>query len=163
MERKPSIYLETTIPSFLTSRPSTNLIVAAKQEVTRQWWERRKAKFELLISQYVLDEAAAGDAQAATRRLEAIRELDLLEIDEEVLRLAASIVEAGVIPPRAQTDAAHIAVAARHSVDFLLTWNCTHIANAEIMPRINFLVSRAGYFMPTICTPEELGGGEDYE
>lgn len=163
MSDKPSVYIETTIPSFLTSRPSTNLIVAAKQEITRQWWERRKAQYELFISQYVLDEVSAGDTDAAEKRLGAVKKIDILEVDDEVLRLSAEIMATGLIPAKANTDAAHIAISARHSVDFLMTWNCTHIANAEIMSRINFVISKAGYFLPIICTPDELFGGEDYE
>ena len=156
----PAVYLETTIPSFLTARPSTDKILVGKQEVTRQWWENRRNHYDLFISQYVLDEAAGGDPVAAARRLAVIGGIDLLEVDDAVLSLAGEIVKSGLIPERAKTDAAHIAVAARHGVDFLLTWNCTHIANAEIMGRIQFVVTNAGYNPPTICTPDELFGGE---
>jgi len=162
MNTLSTVYLETTIPSFLTARPSNNLVVAGKQETTRQWWETRRGKYRLLISQFVLDEAGAGDPEAAKRRLDIIADLETLEIDEEVLSLAERIVEAGLIPVKSSTDAAHVAVAARHGVDFLLTWNCAHIANAEILARANFVVARAGYDLPTICTPDELfGGGND--
>lgn len=163
MSERPAVYLETTIPSFLTSRPSSNLVVAGKQEVTRQWWETQRSRFNLVISQFVLDEASFGDEEAATRRIEALACVDLLEIDREVLTLAGRIVETGLLPPRAKTDAAHIAVAARHSVEYLLTWNCTHIANAEILIRLNFIVSQAGFFLPTVCTPDELFGGGQFE
>lgn len=163
MTEKSAVYIETTIPSFLTARPSVNLIVAGKQEVTRQWWEARKDHYHLFLSQYVLDEAAGGASEAAKKRLEAIDEIELLEVDEEVLLLADEIMKTGLIPEKARTDAAHIAVAVRHSMDFLLTWNCTHIANAEILSRINFVVWNAGYFLPTICTPDELFGGENDE
>lgn len=163
MIEKPSVYIETTIPSFLTARPSINLIVAGKQEVTRQWWERRREHYHLFLSQYVLDEAAGGDSEAAGKRLEAIDDIELLEVDEEVLRLAGEIMKTGLIPQKAQTDAAHIAVATRHSMDFLLTWNCAHIANAEIFSRIKFAVMNAGHSLPTICTPDELFGGENDE
>jgi hypothetical protein len=140
------------------------LVIAGKQEVTRQWWDTRREKYRLLISQYVLDEASGGDSAAAARRLTVLEGIDLLEIDEAVIHLAQAILASGVIPPRAATDAGHIAVAARNSIDFLLTWNCTHIANAEILSRINFVVAEAGYFLPTICTPDELfGSGEDHE
>jgi len=117
----------------------------------------------LFISQFVLDEASAGDEEAAKRRLEVLVGIDILEVDRKVLRLTDKIMETGLIPSKAQTDAAHIAVAARHNVEYLLTWNCTHIANAEILSRINYVVAEAGFFLPTICTPDELFGGESYE
>lgn len=160
---KSTVYIETTIPSFLTARPSSNVIVAGKQEVTRQWWRRRKGKYHFYVSQYVLDEAAGGDEAAARERLNVLDGIELLQVDDEVIRLTQIIMASGLIPPKAITDAGHIAVAARHGVDFLLTWNCTHIANAEILIRINYAVSEAGYFLPTICTPDELFGGEENE
>lgn len=163
MDVKPTVYIETTIPSFLTAWPSDNLITAGKQAVTRQWWERRKEKYELYISQFVLDEAGRGDKNAAQRRIEALESVDLLEVDDEVISLAEKIVDTRLIPPKAHTDAAHIAIASRHGIDFLLTWNCTHIANAEIMSSINYVVSEGGFYLPTICTPDELFGGEDNE
>jgi predicted nucleic acid-binding protein len=162
MERL-KVYIETTIPSFLTSRPSNKLILAGKQALTRQWWERRREKYDLFISQYVLDEASKGDAEAAERRMNAISHIEMLEVDNDVILLAEKIMQSGIIPPKADTDALHIAVASRHSIDFLLTWNCTHIANAEIFVKINHIVTESGYFLPTICTPDELFGGEDYE
>lgn len=163
MNEKAAVYLETTIPSFLTARPSTHLIVAGKQAVTRAWWETQRSRFDLFISQLVLDEAEAGDWDAAKRRIEVLADIDLLEIDEEVLDLTERIMETGLIPAKAKTDGAHIAVASRHSVEFLLTWNCAHIANAEILSRINYVVSAAGYLMPTICTPDELFAGSEDE
>ncbi|RJP32412.1 MAG: DNA-binding protein [Candidatus Omnitrophota bacterium] len=160
---KPSVYIETTIPSFLTGHPTNNLIVAGKQEVTRQWWETRRHRFELFISPYVHDEASAGDSDAVRRRMEAIESNDLLEVDDEVLHLTDRIMETGMIPEKSKTDAAHIAVASRHTTDYLLTWNCRYIANAEILSTINFAVFKAGYLLPTICTPDELFGGEEDE
>jgi len=163
MENKFSVYLETTIPSFLTARPSNNLVVAGKQEVTRQWWEKRKEKYALYISQYVLDEAARGNPDVAKKRMVVLEGIDLLEVDEDVIRLARVIIDSEIIPQKASTDAGHIAVATRHGIDFLITWNCTHIANAEILCKINYIVSEAGYHLPTICTPDELFGGEENE
>ena len=163
MEEKPTIYLETTILSFLTARPSSNLVVAGKQEVTRQWWERRKEKYQLFLSQYVLDEASSGNMDAAKKRMEVLEGIDLLSVDEEVIRLAKVILSTGIIPMKSSTDAGHIAVATRHGIDFIITWNCTRIANAEILSRINYIVSKEGYFLPIICTPDELFGGEENE
>lgn len=163
MGEQSTVYIETTIPSFLTALPSKNLIVAGKQEVTRQWWEKRKANYHLCASQYVLDEASIGDEAAARKRMEALDRIELLEVDEEVIRLVKVIMTTGLIPSKAETDAGHIAVSARHGIDFMITWNCTHIANAEILGRLNYIVSEAGYFLPTICTPDELFGGEENE
>lgn len=158
---KPTLYLETTIPSFLTGRPSNNLVVAGKQEVTRQWWEKRKAEYDLFISQLVIDEALRGDPDAAGKRIDAIEGIVSLEIDDEVIQITEKIVEAGVISKKSATDAAHIAVASRHGVDYLMTWNCAHIANAEILGRMSYVVAEAGYYLPIICTPDELFGGPE--
>jgi len=156
MKEKSTVYVETTVPSFLTAYPANNLIVAGKQEVTRQWWEKRRAKYRIYISQYVLDETSSGDTQAAERRMVALRDIDLLEVDEEVLRLARVIIDAGLVPEKSATDAGHIAVAARHGMDFLITWNCTHIANAHTRPKIEATCRVLGYESPVICTPNEL-------
>ena len=158
---KPTVYIETTIPSFLTARPSNNLIVAGKQEVTRQWWEMRREKYELFVSELVFDEALKGDIDAAERRIAAIEGIPSLEIDNEVIRITERIIEAGVIPEKSASDAAHIAVASRHGVDYLMTWNCTHIANAEIIGKMSFLVAETGHYLPIICTPDELFGGQE--
>ena len=163
MNSKPAVYLETTIPSFLTSRPSLDVIVKGKQAVTRDWWNTQRGRFDLVISQFVLDEASSGDPKAAQKRLEVLAGIDLLEIDGEVLRITEQIMNKGVIPSKATTDAAHIAVASRHHVEYLLTWNCTHIANAEILCKMNYVISESGYLMPTICTPDELFGTYDHE
>jgi len=158
---KPTLYLETTIPSFLTARPSNNLVVAGKQEVTRQWWEKRKVQYDLFISQLVIDEALKGNPDAAGKRMDAIEGIVSLEIDDEVVQVTEKTMEAGVIPKKSATDAAHIAVASRHGVDYLMTWNCAHIANAEILGRMSFVVAEAGYYLPIICTPDELFGGQE--
>ena len=153
---KPRLYVETTIPSYLTSRPSRDLIVAGHQQITRDWWEKRRDAFHLYISQLVVDEASAGDPGAARERLRVLQELPLLDITPEVEVLTSSILVSGVIPQRAATDAAHIAVAAVHGLDFLLTWNCVHIANALIAKAVAKICGRHGCECPGICTPEEL-------
>ncbi len=116
------MYLETTIPSYLTSRPSRDLIIAGHQALTVEWWEKRRDAFQLYISQLVVDEASAGDPIAARERLRVLRDLPLLDITPEVAELASSILASGRIPRKAATDAAHIAVAALHGMDFLVTW-----------------------------------------
>jgi hypothetical protein len=153
---KPKLYLETTIPSYLTSRPSRDLIIAGHQQITREWWGRRKKRFDIYLSQLVIDEARMGDAEAARERLKAIRRLPLLDITQEVEDLAARIIASGIIPEKAGTDAAHIAIAAVHGMQFLMTWNCVHLANAILVRKVEELCRNRGYECPVICTPEEL-------
>ena len=158
MAEKPTIYVETTIPSFLTARPSGDLVTAARQLVTRQWWEQNRSQYRVFISQYVQDEAGRGDAEAAQKRIDLLQGLEILDVDAEVIRLGQLIVAAGIIPAKAATDAGHIAVAARYGVDFLVSWNCAHIANAVNYRKIGDVVRQAGYRPPLICTPHELAG-----
>ena len=155
---KPTLYLETTVVSYLVARPSDNLVVAAHQQVTHQWWNKRLPDFQVVVSQFVLDEAAGGDAQAARERLNAIQEFPILDLTEEVGDLAAALLTALALPAKAATDAAHIALAAVHEMHFLLTWNCTHIANAEMAVVIENVCRERGFSCPVICTPEELMG-----
>ena len=124
---KSRLYLETTIPSYLTSRPSRDLIIASHQQITRDWWEKQGTTFQFYISQLVIDEASAGDPVAARERLRVLQDLPLLDITPEVAELASDILASGKIPRKAATDAAHIAVAAVHAMDFLVTWNCVHM------------------------------------
>lgn len=152
------VYLETSIISYLAARPSRDLITAAHQQVTHTWWETRRPKFEVLASQLVLDEAAAGDPEAAQQRLALLRDVPVLEIDPQVEDLARALIEGVGLPPRAGADAVHIAAATRHEVDFLLTWNCRHIANAQLRPRIERVCRQQGYRVPGLCTPDELMG-----
>ena len=152
------IYIETTIPSYLTARPSRDIVQAARQQLTREWWDVERRKYDLCISQIVLDEAAAGDAEAAQRRMAVIDTLPLLDLTFEVDGLAETIMQSGLLPASASRDAVHIAVTAVHQVDFLLTWNCRHIANANIFRDLQHIIMSAGYDVPVICTPEELLG-----
>ncbi|MCD4784948.1 MAG: type II toxin-antitoxin system VapC family toxin [Candidatus Eremiobacteraeota bacterium] len=155
---KAKLYLETTIPSYLISRPSRDLIVAAHQQITRDWWEKRRLDFEIFISQFVLDEAGQGDEEASQKRLETLSEFNILDITDEVTNLTAEILLSGIIPQKSATDAAHIAIATIHKMNFLLTWNCAHLANAEIWIAIYSVCGSKGYECPIICTPEELMG-----
>jgi hypothetical protein len=153
---KPKVYLETTVPSYLSAKASRDLIVAAHQQITQEWWERRRNQFDVFISQFVLDEASQGDTEAAQGRLELLSDIEMLDITEDVSRLASAILAAKIIPPESATDAAHIALAAVHAMDFLLTWNCAHIANAAIALRVRRVCEARGFSCPVICTPEEL-------
>ncbi len=155
---KARLYLETTVPSYLTAWPSRDLIRASHQQLTREWWARRREDFEVFISQLVLDEAAAGDPLAASERLVVLADLPLLDLTEEVSSLAAALVASLALPAKAATDAAHITVAAVHGMHFLVTWNCAHIANAEMATAIQDVCRQHGFIAPVICTPEELMG-----
>jgi hypothetical protein len=155
---KSLLYLETTIPSYLTSRPSRDLIVAARQRITLDWWLKRRNDFQVFVSQIVLDEAAGGDRQAATARLSAIETIPLLAINEEVISLTQTLLKKRALPRKATRDAGHIAVSAVHGMHFLLTWNCAHLANAEIFEAVEGICAVEGYKCPIICTPAELLG-----
>jgi predicted nucleic acid-binding protein len=153
-----TIYIETTVISYLTSRQSRDLIVAAHQQITQEWWETRRNFFNLFISELVIREAGSGDKTAAQRRLAAVNEIPLLELNEGVLTLAGNLVVEKAIPENAKEDALHIALATVHGMDYILTWNCRHIANAELRTAVSSICAFHGYQSPIICTPEELMG-----
>jgi PIN domain len=156
-----TVYLETSIVSYLTAYPSRDLITAAHQQITHLWWQERRPEFLIFASQVVLDEAASGDPEMAGKRMDLLKDVPLLDVTPEVAELAATLIAKLPLPARAGADAVHIAVAAYHGVDFLLTWNCSHIANAVLRPRIEKICSEQGYSAPVLCTPEELVGGEE--
>jgi hypothetical protein len=153
---KPTVYLETTIPSLLTARPSRDVEIAALQLATREWWETRRAHFALFVSAEVLSEAAQGDAEAARARLECVANLPVLPVTADVEELTRQILDTGLIPRRAARDAAHIAFATVYGMDFLLTWNCRHIHNAMISRRLAGVCAALGFSLPVLCTPREL-------
>jgi hypothetical protein len=150
------VYIETTFVSYLTARPSRDVVFAGHRQITREWWDTRRANFELCVSQLVVDEAAAGDPQAAKERLEILKDMTLLETTVEALAFAKELIRAGALPQKAADDALHIAVAATNGVPFLLTWNCRHLANATMRPSIDAACASNGLKPPIICTPEEL-------
>jgi hypothetical protein len=152
----PSVYIETTIPSYLAAPTSANLVTAGHQVVTRDWWTNRRHGFTVYTSEVVLEEARRGDSDVARARLAYLEAIPLLSFGEESQVLARLLIERRVLPSSAAVDALHISVAAVSGMDFLLTWNCRHIANASIRPRIEALCRAAGYEPPIICTPEEL-------
>ena len=152
---KPRLYIETSIVSYLTALPSRDLVRAAHQQVTHDWWARR-AQFELYISEFVVDEASAGDEGAAAKRLAALRDVTLLNTTPGAVSLARELVRTGDLPKSAIVDAFHIAIAAVHGMDYLLSWNCKHIANAAKRGRIEATCRSHGIEPPTICTPIEL-------
>lgn len=155
---KQKLYIETSVISYLTARPSRDLIIAAHQQITSDWWENRRTQFDLYTSQVVLSEASVGDSEVASRRLKALQGIDLLDITDEVAELAGKLISEKCLPERAVEDALHIAISAIHGTDYLLTWNCKHIANAKMRSKIEEIIRINGYKPPIICTPEELLG-----
>jgi predicted nucleic acid-binding protein len=134
------------------------VVAAGHQQISLDWWERRRNDFEVVASQLVVKEAGQGNPEMARRRLELLAGLPLLEVTEAAQELAIAIVQKGLLPQTAYPDALHIGTAAVHEVDYLLTWNCAHIANAEILPRVALISESFGWALPYICTPEELLG-----
>jgi len=153
---KSKLYIETTIISYLTARPSRDLVVAAHQQITQTWWDEQKNFYDLYISQLVVQEVSAGDQQAVERRLNFISDLTLLALKEESLSLTRALISEKIIPTQAIEDALHIAIATIHGMEYLLTWNCKHIANAMMRNKLSVCIKSFGYEPPVICTPEEL-------
>ena len=154
----PRVYVETSVISYLAARPSRDLITAARQQITHEWWRRRRPNFEVFVSQLVLDEARAGDPDTATRRAELLANSPLLDITSVSVGLARRLIEEVSLPPPAAAVALHISTAAFHGVDYLLTWNAAQIANAEFRPRVERTCRAHGYEPPVLCTPDELMG-----
>ena len=160
---RPSVYIETSVVSYLAARPSRDVVVAAYQEITREWWRDSSDRFELVASALVVEEARAGDPDAARGRLEALEGVALLDATPDAENLAQALLATGAVPPQAADDAAHIAIAAANGVGFLVTWNFRHIANAAMRSRIDRACRQAGCEPPVICTPNELMETDDDE
>jgi hypothetical protein len=155
---KPSVYVETTIVSYLVARPIGDVVRRGQQEITRQWWQDRRKDFSLFTSQFVIDESLVGDPKAVKNWLAVIDQIDLLGISAEVAPLAESLITGGALPPKAQVDALHLAVATINGLRYLLTWNCKHLANVFLWDKIERVCQTAGYVPPVILTPYELLG-----
>lgn len=153
-----TVYIETSILGYLTARSTKDLILAANIEITKDWWESRRNVFILYTSEAVLDEVAQGDAEIAAQRLEILRNFPLLALNQAVQDLAAQFLARSSLPPKAKVDAIHIAAATIHGMDYLLTWNCKHIANAQIQGKLAEISIDFGYVLPILCTPNELMG-----
>lgn len=153
-----SVYIETSIISYLSSRPSRDLVIAARQTITADWWIEQRHNYEVYISALVEEEISAGDPLAATRRLQAAASIPSVAITQQAQTLADRLVAAKAIPASSLEDALHIAIAATQGMEFLLTWNFKHINNAETKARIASVVEEAGFVCPILCSPEELGG-----
>ncbi|MCG8449877.1 MAG: type II toxin-antitoxin system VapC family toxin [Pirellulales bacterium] len=155
-----TVYIETSIVSYLRQRPSSQVVMAARQLLTHQWWNNERTNYELVTSQYVLDEASAGEPALATQRLESLEGIPLLPLDPGIVAIAGEIISRAILPEKAAVDALHIAAVAHHRVEYLLTWNCQHIANAKILPRIHEVFNDLKIPIPIICTPEEMVGDD---
>ena len=160
-DMKLKAYIKTTVVSYLTAFPSRDVVIAGHQQITRQGWQTAADRFELVASQLVVDEASAGDADAARERLATLESVALLDATDDALLLAQELVSARAVPAKAAEDAAHIAIVVTNGVDFLVTWNCRHIANATMRSQIETVCRNAGYQPAVICTPDELMESDD--
>ena len=152
----PKLYLETTIPSYLTARRSPLARIAADQQTTQDWWDFRRQEYEMFVSEAVLDEAADGDSDFAAHRLGMLTGLPRLQTTPEADALVELLLRSDIIPAKAATDAVHLALSAAHRMDYLLTWNCKHIHNLKLERRIEAACEVFGFTCPIICTPAEL-------
>ena len=153
---KPSLYIETSVVSYLTTRPSRDLVTAARQQLTASWWATQRTEYDLFISPLVLEEAELGDSEAAAARLAVLEDLDLVRPSSETDALAEALLREVPLPQKAAADAVHIAAATTSGAAYLLTWNFKHIANPVLREQIVQVCRRSGYEPPTPCTPEDL-------
>lgn len=153
---KRRVYIETSVVSYLTARSSQDAIISACQQITRLWWDVRRPDASSFISPYVIEEASYGDPAAVDERLVALRSISVLPVAPEIPELAEFLLLGGGLPAKARIDALHIACAAYHDIDVLLTWNCTHIANPAQLPVMRGLCAARGYTLPELVTPFEL-------
>jgi len=153
---KDKVYIETSVISYLTARPSNDIRVMANQNVTIEWWETQRSNYEIFISEFVVAEASLGHPDAISRRLEVIADIMELQATEEVRILGQELIRRNALPANAAIDAYHVAIATVNGIEYLLTWNCAHIANAHTRPKIEATCRALGYEPPIICTPQEL-------
>jgi hypothetical protein len=151
-----SVYVETTIPSYLAARPSRDLVTAAHQQITHEWWETARDRFDVFVSEAVLDEIRRGEPGYAAKRMEIVAELDVLGFTEDVASLIREYHVRLVLSGAATTDLAHFAYSVGYNMDYLVTWNCRHIANGEVIRRLAKANHEIGRTTPLILTPEEL-------
>jgi len=153
---KAKVYIETSVISYLTARPSNDIRAMANQNVTIEWWEMQRSNYDVFISEFVIAEAGLGHPDAISRRLEVIADIIELQATEEVRVLGQELIRRHALPDNAEIDAYHVAIATVNGMEYLLTWNCTHIANAHTRPKIEATCRALGYEPPIICTPQEL-------
>ena len=155
---KPTVYIESSVISYLEARPSRDVIIAGRQAISHDWWENHRHRFELRISVLVEEEVSRGDPAVARLRTERIADIPSLSISDEATQIAELLLSHDVIPKGSEEDALHIGIATAQGADYLLTWNFKHINNAETKTIIMELVESSGYVCPQLCSPEELGG-----
>lgn len=161
---KPTLYIETTILSYLAARASRDIIVQAHQQITWDWWESQRERYKLYISEIVLQEIMEGDPEAVKRRESFISNLAILDMSDAVRKLARELATFLNIPQRAELDALHLSFAIEYEMDYLLTWNCSHLANGLIIRKLKEFELETSRLVPVIVTPEELiSGGEENE
>jgi len=153
-----TVYIESSVISYLTSRPSRDLVTAARQTITLEWWDERKSEYEVYISVLVEEEISRGNPTEADRRLSAVEEIPALDISDPANALAKNLIKQKAVPENSEEDALHIAIAAFSGIDYLLTWNFKHINNAETKTAIIKVVESHGLVCPILCSPEELVG-----
>lgn len=153
---KPKVYLENSFIGYLTAELSRDIVTVARQQLSHQWWNNQRGRYELYISEFVTSEAAAGSPKAAEKRLELLNGIPEIELTEMDADFAEALVQGGPLPRKAALDALHIAAAVSGGMDYLLTWNFKHLANATMRNQIERICRSRGYEPPIICTPEEL-------
>ena len=153
---KPTVYIESSVVSYLTAQVSRDLVVAAHQQLTAEWWQQALPQFEPFVSSVVLEEIAKGDPEAAKKRMNSVATFGIPEVSPEVRDLAESYFTAIEMPEKARADAYHLALAVWHGMDYLVTWNCTHIASGKVKLIVQKINAGRGIESPIICTPEEL-------
>lgn len=151
-----TVYIETTIPSYLAAKPSSVASISTAQQTTHLWWNRERVRFRLFTSVFTIDEASRGDATAAKRRINFLEDIPDLEIPEELPSLEADIIRVFQLPQKAYTDASHLGLAILHRMDYLLTWNCTHLANAVLQKELMEYCQYHRLHLPIVCTPDTL-------
>ena len=153
---KQSVYLETTIISYLVARPSRDLIVAGHQQITIEWWEKVSFKFQCYVSEAVIEESEKGDIEVSKKRLDLISDFQVLAVNEEIKKIASIFFEHLRIPEKSRLDSFHLATACWYKMDYLLSWNCKHIVSGSVRKLLNEINEELKIYIPIICTPEEL-------
>ena len=153
---KVTVYIESTIVSYLAAKPSRDLIVAAHQQLTTEWWNLIRPQVDCFVSPFVIQEISAGDKEAANKRIEIVKDIKVLELNQEIQKIAQRYFDLLEIPEKARLDASHLAVAVWHEIDYLLSWNCRHIVSGRVKKVLEKINAQLNIKTPVLCTPEEL-------
>jgi len=154
---KTSVYIESSVISYLTARPSRDVVKSARQAITEEWWQKDRKRFDVFISALVEEEISAGDTGAASQRLDAVKDIPSADISAEAMAIAEELILSGAVPENSKEDALHIGIATANGIEYLLTWNFKHINNAEKKKHIVQVIETLSYQCPSLCSPEELG------